>query len=419
MARLTPAEYHATQAKVAKINERAAKKGFTGTVTLTAERVESTNTVNGFQVTKIFYDAEISGEAPSYNGWTLLAAVDYDSAADALITRNVPGSTVNVARESLVAGWCDHCQTTRPRNHTYVVVNAETGEQKQVGSTCIKDFLGWEGAFSFLSEESVSEDLGWGGFGGGEQTYATADVLTIAWAAIRSEGWKPSSFERPTRSLVSLVLEGPSPFSKGRALEEDRARIAAVRALAPEAAGRGQAVLDYVRSDEFKGDNDYVANLKAVCAKDTMSASRIGLVVSAHVAYAKHIERALKVEKAATLPASEWVGAVKDKVTVTGQITNIRYIEGDYGTTVLYVIRNQETGVEVKWFASREQGTTTTETRTFDYYDAKGMLAQGTSDYDTLVPFEQGNNVTITGTVKGHDEYQGRKATILTRCKIV
>lgn len=387
---ISPAEYAATVEKIAKINARAAKRGFTGSLEVVATPTTRERTVNGFHVVEEGFEFDrIGGTAPSYNGWTLLAVLDYDQHAG-LVTRVVPGAETTVNRETLVQGWCDHCKTDRQRNRTFVVVNAD-GEQVQVGSTCIKDFLGWSASVVFFTTDEFggeNDSLGFGGFGGGPRSYSTDTVLTIAWAAIKSEGWKPASFERPTRNLVSLVLEGPSPYSKGRALEEDRARIAAVQALAPQAAGRGAEVLAFLRSDAFKGDSDYVVNLKVVAAAEFVSERNLGLLVSAHQAFARHQERSLVAAKAEALPASEHFGQVGDKVTFTGQITVIRYIHGQYGTTVLYIIRNQETGVEVKWFASRE------------------ALGENT-----------GVEVTITGTVKGHDDYQGRKATVLTRCK--
>jgi hypothetical protein len=66
----------------------------------------------------------------------------------------------------------------------------------------------------------------------------------------------------------------------------------------------------------------------------------------------------------------------------------VRPIEGDYGTTYLYTLREDATGNVFKWFASREA-----------LGDATGRTLQ------------------LQGTVKKHEEYNGLKSTVLTRCK--
>src|SRR5690606_9613232 len=61
----------------------------------------------------------------------------------------VPGSTlITSMREAIPLHWhraasdCHHCNMKRSRNKTYLLKNTESGEVKQVGRTCLKDFLG-------------------------------------------------------------------------------------------------------------------------------------------------------------------------------------------------------------------------------------------------------------------------------------
>jgi len=390
MARITAAEYSETIEKIAKINARAEKKGFTGRIEITAERVEVTRKAAGIEVTEVAYDVTLGGEAPSYNGWTLAAVLDFDPEAG-LIVNTAPG-VESVNREGLTAGTCAHCNTSRDRRKAYLVRNVETGEQVQVGSTCIKDFLGWSGQIVFLYADDIAKEVedGWGSFGGsyGEHRYTVDTVLAVAWAAIKVAGWKPaSSYEFTTRGQVALVLNPPS-----RLAPRDKEFIAEVEALAAteDITARAAEVKAFILSTDFAGESEYVLNLKALMAADSIGERHFGIVVSAPQAHAKHTERTLLASKAAEIPASEWFGVEKEKVTFTGTITNVRFIESQWGSTVLYVIRNLETGVEVKWFASRE-----------------------------ALGDKQGVEVTITGTVKGHDEFRGMKSTVLTRCKAV
>lgn len=388
MARITPAEYEATLAKVAKINARAEKKGFTGRVTVEAERREVEREVAlGLTLTEVVYDVTLGGEAPSYNGWSLAAVLDFDPAAG-LIVNTAPGVT-SVNREGLTAGTCAHCNTARDRRKAYLVRNVETGEQVQVGSTCIKDFLGWSGSIAFIGDEDLREvEEGWGSYGGGEARFTVDSVLAVAWAAIKTFGFVPaSSYDGlPTRSLVGLVLNPPA-----RLKDEDRRRIEAIAALAATESimERGAEVKAFILSDEFSGDSEYVRNLKALMAAESVSSRHLGFLASAPQAMAKAQERTLVKAAKAALPASEWIGEVgQKKVEYTGTIESIRYIQGDYGVTTLYVLRDAQ-GRVAKWFSSNE----------------------GLGD-------KQGVEVTFTGTIKSHEEYQGTKSTVFTRCKV-
>lgn len=388
MTLITPAEYHVTVAQVEKINARAAKKGFTGRITLEAEKVQQT-TVNehGFQITEVLYEVALGGEAPSYGGYRFIARIDWVD-GDKPIVATAPGvEGVQVDRSVLRPGYCAHCKTNRFRRNTYVVAG-EDGTQVQVGSTCIKDFLGWEGRIAWIDTEAVEKEIE-GGWGGGyvEHTFTPETVISVAWAAIRAFGFVPASaggYGMSTRDVVRLVLGIDRIPTRDDELKRELDQIGA---MAPASAEQGRKVLDFILSDEFGGDSDYVLNLKTVAGAEFIDARQVGLLASAPQAYARHQERTLIREREAQKP-SEFFGQEGDKVEFAGVIKSIRYIEGMYGTTVLYTIRNEESGNVVKWFASRE--------------------ALGDKD---------GVEVKIKGSIKKHEEWNGLKATVLTRCK--
>jgi hypothetical protein len=378
--RLTHAEFAATQEKVAKINARAAKRGFTGRfeVVGTPVSVKKVDEFTGFEIRLAYVDTTITGEAPKYNGWTFLASLDWDSVVDNVIVRAFSGD-VTVDRAALVKGHCDHCGVQRLRKNTYVVVN-EAGEQKQVGSSCIKDFLGHDARFVFLTASEVSEEaMGGGSFG--DPVADTLSVLAIAWAATRAFGYVPASaFNGSTKEVVGGILWGRSKM-------DSEARAAIVEYVEGSDAAAVE-IRDFILSDAFSGDSDYVLNLKAILGSETVTPKNIGYLVSAPQAYARAVEKTLirEREKSATAE-SVHVGAKGDKVEIEATVSRINYIEGYYGVTVLYTLLATDGNV-YKWFASRE--------------------ALGN---------QQGVTVKVRGTVKDHDEYNGTKSTVLTRCK--
>jgi hypothetical protein len=380
MVRINKAELDATKAKLAKINDRAAKRGFTGLIDLAVERVEVTTTDDfGFQRTDVFFDVALSGEPPKFDGWTFLATLDWDQHAG-LIVRTIPG-VGEIDRDSLQEGWCDHCRTHRQRNNTFLVRH-EDGRQVQVGSTCIKDFLGWNAGVVVLYADDVIEQLGFGGFGGQPDAVSTKYALAVAWALIKLDGYKPASnFGATTKGDVIDVLWPPRTMPLQR--REELARIAV---LADEAMVRAQECIDWVLND-MTGHGDYVKNLKAIVGADFVTMRNIGVLASAPQAWAKALHRTL-IEKAATV--SEWIGAAGDKVTFTAVVNDIRYVPGQFGPSiVLYTMQTPEGNV-VKWFSSA------------------GTLGD-----------KVGETFTLKATIKALEEFRGVKQTLVTRAKIL
>ncbi|WBB94134.1 hypothetical protein [Verrucosispora sp. WMMC514] len=383
---ITHGELVATQEKIAKINARAERRGFTGRLLVEAKKVikKETNDL-GFEVEEILYETTVTGEAPSYNGWKISATLDFDPEAG-LIVRTAPG-VEKVDRDGLVEGWCDHCRKNRHRSKTYLVHNATTGEQRQVGSTCIKDFLGWSGNVVFFSTGSIEEEIDGLLAGGGyyDKRWSAATVLAVAWAAIQAYGFKPvSSYDgTPTKSVVLTVLD-PNPRSA-----RDRELVEALRPYVERSAAQAQIVRDWLLSDAFSGDTEYVRNMKAVAGAETVSARHVGLLASAPQAWARAMERDLIRRRESEELVNEFTGQPGERLELTVRVKSIRYTAGDWGTTTIYTLVGDDKRV-YKWFAST---------------DALGETADVVR--------------RIKGTVKKHDEYEGTRSTVLTRCKVL
>lgn len=379
---LTPGEYTATVAKIAKINERATKRGFTGRLAVegTREVKVSIDSLTGFEIREVIYNTRVTGTAPSYGGYTFLARID--RVGESFVISTAPGVD-HVERSLVHPGECDHCGFNRQRNNTYLVRNETTGETVNVGSTCIKDFLGWDASVVFFSDSDVEVEQG-GGYV--ERQFLTDTVLAYAYAAIKAHGWvaRSSYTGRPTADLVGLALFG------GRMSEQDLRDVRALHAYAPEATEMVEKIKGYILSDDFNGSSTYVDNLKVVVGEDAVTSRQFGLLASAPQAYLRSMEKAAEKKAAeATTAGSEWVGAEKDKVEVKGTIEAVRYSANMYGTTTIYTILGED-GNLYTWFSSN------------------GALGD-----------DAGVAVHIKGTVKGHEEFNGSKRTVLTRCKAI
>jgi hypothetical protein len=391
MARIDHFQLTNTLEKIEKINARAEKKGLSGRLDLNVTEVEVKSKDDmGFEVVEIMYDVEFTGEAPKHDGWVFLATLDWDPNAG-LIVRTAPG-VHSVDREGLREGACDHCNKDRMRRETFLVKHEETGEEKQIGRSCIKDFLGWETGISWPStpqdDDEEREFFG----DAGDRDVSTETVLAYAWACTKAFGFVRSQDYHATPT-VQLVRNAINPGKARR----DREFADKMRPLAAEAKGKAAEIRAFILSDDFSGTSEYVLNLKAIAGANLASSRNFGILVSAPQAWARFNEQTL-IRKARDEKPSEWIGTAPDKaagvkgsrITFTGRVESIRYIDSLYGSTTLYQVRDELSGVIVKWFASSH------------------ALGENT-----------GVRVTFRGTVKDHDEYKGIKSTVLTRCTLV
>jgi hypothetical protein len=152
--RISSVDMEKTLAKAQKIAERGKRKGLSGGF---ACRIESREeTVNG-----IVYEYPvlvIEGEAVKYNGYKFLAVAEVIEGQ--ILTRSIAGST-EIKPSDVKVGYCEHCQTNRARKSVLFVQHEESGAIKQVGSTCIKDFLGWDfSATALVTEEDFEQEFG-------------------------------------------------------------------------------------------------------------------------------------------------------------------------------------------------------------------------------------------------------------------
>ncbi|HEY8425534.1 MAG TPA: hypothetical protein VIK73_05920, partial [Limnochordales bacterium] len=82
---------------------------------------------------------------------------------------------------------------------------------------------------------------------------------------------------------------------------------------------------------------------------------------------------------------SRHIGRVGERIEAVVEVVRTLHLDGDWGGSVLHVMRDDD-GNELVWFASRTE-------------------------------LQVGRRYRIRGTVKRHEEYRGRKRTVLTRCR--
>lgn len=191
-----------------------------------------------------YVEVTVSGPAPVLAGWTFAATLQHltdDQGKIVNVIRTNPdleGQVPTTYRSA--APCCDHCQTIRNRKDTYLVRNVATGTWKQIGSSCMKDFLGGNDPYQvagilawFLDAAGICQELsedGEGGEGGScrADCYSLREFLAYTAAVIRTEGWmsRARAENEQASATVDLVLQAirsarQAPASSSSSYEAD------------------------------------------------------------------------------------------------------------------------------------------------------------------------------------------------------
>lgn len=414
-------DLQAVRDSIAKANKKATKIGVPGYVLVEGDRgyreVKAPDPIHQGswkvigQVQTI--EVEVLGEAPKYAGWTFVATLAWDH--NEAVIRKIAGLEdidTTAARANLKPLWCDHCNAARDRNETYLLRH-EDGSFKQVGSTCLREFLGVNVNLSLI---------GYNPYEGCDSTnryapsrYSTLPVLEDTLAAVRAFGWTSAgaAYNDPTKTSTKerlLAAYSNEPDRRdGRTTFAGEVRQGISANHHEGDAERAVAVLAWIR-DTLPNTSDYAGNLKAAVGagpeeftfddvvlgkvtvqRETFRADNLGVVISAVEGYRRWEEKntTAKAERV-SLANSEFQGTVGEKVEgLVLTVHSARWIDSGFGSSLL-VLFTDEAGNVFKWFASNPP--TVLET--------------------------VGTKVIVRGTVKKHETYNGLKSTVLTRCGV-
>lgn len=384
------------QEKIAKLNNKAKKLNVPVVVlTLEGQFYKNIKTQDDSIVKELYYKVSVTGEAPKVSGFKFLATINHDSGGN--IIRLAPGEehTDNIkAFYSSKPDYCDHCHKVRHRIDTFIVKGPD-GELKQVGRNCLSDFLGGRDPksilFWFSLRDAVQDaiDISEKSDGGyGARGFSAADtmgVLKLGAAIIRNFGYskRPTDEDQPegTGQIVYRLL-----FNRRYCNDK---WIDAEKSMNAEDAKTAEKVVNWFMElpQEQKDNNNFMHNLDVILKSPEVSAKNIGYLVALFPAYARAMDQ-IKSSENRPEKSNEWLGAEGQKITAKVKVVSTRLIDGAYGTTQM-VKMEDENGNNLTWFNSGANR------------------------------LEDGASLTITGTVKKHDTYQGQKQTMLTRVKAI
>lgn len=367
------------ESRVERIARRAQRQGFP----VPTIRYDGEYSVKVDELTSVDYVSLdiIADGALRLGDWEFVGTVSELEGGEPFVTY-APG-VERVDNTFATVNYCDHCQTVRYRNDTYIVRNDE-GVTKQVGSTCIKDFTGHSpaaivGWLSAVDSISFSEDevSGWGR--SATRFYDPASIIGIASRIVSKAGYvsKQKAMDEDRAATGELVRSWlTARTTELRKFEE--AYPADDEALALEEATMQAIVTGTATSD-------WMADIIRLAKATGVQWRHVGILGSAVILGLRTQEDKVVREQRGE---SNFIGTKGERITLTDvRVTLKRGYENAYGQG--YVIRMSHGDNDLLWFGS-------------------GYAAESV---------EEGDVITLTATVKNHelDKRSERPTTVVNR----
>lgn len=285
---------------------------------------------------------------------------------------------------------CEHCNSDRQRNKT-VLLQDMSGNIKQVGTTCIHEYTGIDGLDIIAAYQDIHDIIidnnslyaDYARIGNYPKYKNTLEYLSICIELINKEGYKKEDIG--TNGLATKNAAWELILKDYKASEQSRQTAL--------------KVIDYFKNTTFDESQNFLNNIKLYVSQEYTKLS--GFIAYAYIAYQKQLEYEAKKAAEKAGKQSEYVGKLGDKIAVELTLkkrityeTNYTY----YGETQYIYIFEDAAGNEYKWNTSK-------------------CLMKQIGRFEE--PIQAGEHITVKGTIKEHDEYNGTKQTVLTRCKIL
>lgn len=296
---------------------------------------------------------------------------------------------------------CNYCKTNRRRSKTYLVVNQETGEWKQLGKECLKLFvtgIDIDAIATFESFIKEAEDFANPSdeffYNRGFKFVKVADALALACALYRDKGYVATTDyygdanDLSNKNIVQRKLSKMYGYdcdflniTNSARKEIDEIELKTDSAIAREDV---EVAIEMVNRLPYE---TYYNNLKVIIANEYIPLNKLGLLVSIPKAIDRYEEEKKKQEEKERLYAmSNYLGEVGEKISthfVSGR--EVACCETQFGLLHIY-----------------------------EFKDANGNVIIWKSSSSKEIP-ESG---IVTGTVKAHEEYDEVKQTVILRAKI-
>ncbi len=346
-----------------------------------------------------YYHIKIDGQRPIIAGWQFVATLQHTDGGNLL--RVVPGHTEPLPeRYRNSDNFCEHCRTDRQRKDVYVLRH-ENGTYKQVGRTCLKDFMGHANPYAVAELAEMlatiddmcrgAEDDDWLGCGSGSPRYFSIEnFLTTVATVVRQDGWMSRTTARATFGGATASAD-TALFLLMPSLNETDRKAKAKYLGTVEDRAQAVAAIEWARNIAVDPENDFMWNLRVMAHMEVVDHKTSGIAAAIIRCYIVGMERELRYKKRMKEASeSEFFGTPKKREEFTLTLRDVIACDGTW-PSMLHRWITAEGNLAV-WFQS-------------------GGSESG--------EFEVGQTYKVKATVKDHETYKGIKQTALTRLKLV
>jgi len=343
---------------------------------------------------KFFIVELLNADTPKLSGWSFAAVINHEEAGNVFLASPKLDKVIP-AHYRHVGAVCEHCNLKRDRKDSFILLS-DSGEWKQVGRSCLKDFLGHkspeaiaafsESLYNFSELQDFNEDdFSEGGGGGGYRSdyYEVEKILQEGAKVVRKDGYISRAMEnaeqgRPATSEIVYRLINKMQPAERKLLSEYYGEIldADVK-VAAEA-------LEWAKNLPEDSGNDYLWNLRVIANSEVVKSRSVGLAVSILVAF----NRACLAKFDKERRVNEWYGAVGEKVDVEAEYVFHAQFDSQYG--VCHIHSFLVDGKELVWKSSVP-----------------------------LNELEKGAKVKLAAKIKAHSMYKDKKQSMIERAKVV
>jgi hypothetical protein len=331
----------------------------------------------------------ITGEPPKIDGYRMLARIDM-AAAQAVRVTPLAWAYSRLPepyRSGDATGDCDHCHMQRERRYLFLLEEVETGKILEVGKTCLKDYVGRQGADAMMRRAqllmtviNMVEEIDEVGFSNGRPPEPVVDLRWLMAAAvrqIRQRGFVSRARAEETGDLATAEIVGEMARS-GRMASKG------MKAFASEDVARADAVIHWARKvlpqkadlGEFESMIIHHARFDMVGLK-----RGVGVMVAAVTAFDRYEELEAGAE---SLKALGYAGDLGERLETK-------------------VVRKRSFSSETRWGLMWKHIFRDPEGRQIVWKTGKAL---------------EEDKVVLKGRVKEHGEYRGIPQTVVTRCSI-
>lgn len=350
---------------------------------------------------------EYSGEMPVFEGWKFLASIEHGKDKQDNHNNLVVGgfflndderTSLEMQKELLELNSCppncDHCELPRRRNQTFILEQQETGEVKQVGSTCIDDFLGekaltkalWYYEIDALFRANHVQDYVDNVYYGAGRNYPVELEIFVAQASLLID----------TEGFVSRKGAGEFPSTGDQVVDafispnETQQKLfnAFLEGKPHKQLDKARDIIAFYQNIDAK-NKDFIQNIQQIIKRsevDIKSAYQTGIVAFLPEGHRKELEKKTQRELAKAGMNNQHFGELKQRGHLKLHLLDT-YVNGH--TQYPYVLMK--------------------------FKDDQGHRFHWKSAIERAPDLTVGKTYTLEATLTEHGEYKDEKYTRITR----